>query len=224
MMIASVKTDLDNYAQQPRAAKRFRRCSSAYSGGFSLLELMIVVAIACVVMAIAVPTILNAVNSAKLRGQISSLSGIVQACRSQAVQLNATKQLLFAPSGGEWVAYVDDLPQKGLVSSATQMWLPGNLSKASQPTGTPTPLDSSIMWGDGLGTVPETLKTLCFNPRGIPCECPANPANYCQGITNSYAYYFTLKTQYGNLQWAAVGVSRAGRIKTYYWNGSAWSN
>jgi hypothetical protein len=80
------------------------------------------------------------------------------------------------------------------------------------------------MWGDGLGVTPDTTHDLCFNSRGIPCQCPSSPTAYCGGITNGYAFYFTLTSQPGGTRWAAVGVSPAGRIKTFFWDGSSWSD
>src|SRR6266568_2910602 len=97
--------------------------------------------------------------------------------------------------------------------------------QVAAPTGTnPFPLTKETLWGGTDTTLPDTTDSLCFNSRGIPCKsataagCP-DPGNYCTGITNGYAFYFTQGTQ-----WAAVGVSPAGRIKTFFWNGNAWAN
>ncbi|PSH03077.1 MAG: hypothetical protein CXZ00_14030 [Acidobacteria bacterium] len=58
-------------------------------------------AIAIVVTAFALPNFANMVTAARWRGEMSSLSGLFQACRSQAVQMNETRHLIFTTSGGE---------------------------------------------------------------------------------------------------------------------------
>jgi prepilin-type N-terminal cleavage/methylation domain-containing protein len=201
---------------------------AAPSRGFSLVELMLVAAIAVVLMAIAIPNFVNTLTLAKLRGGMSDLSGIFQSCRSQAIKLNSTKELLFTTSNGQWLIYVDDLASpQGLtpappLSPPPQVWLPAQFTKVTAPASSstnPAPLNASTMWGGSSTTPPDTSDNLCFNSRGIPCACPNTTPNYCAGITNGYAFYFTQGTQ-----WAALAVSPAGRIKTYFWNGSAWSN
>jgi len=196
------------------------------NGGFSLLELMTVVSIALVTMAIASPIMINAISSGKVRGKMTEFSGLVQACRSQAVQLNQTKHMKLKQSGTAWVAFVDD-PGSTLTTptmTMAQAWLPRNMQKVAPPTSTPTPLNSTIMWGDAGGVTPLSDDKLCFNSRGIPCSCPLTPSAACAGITNGYAYYFTLTSQPGGTRWAALGISPAGRIKTFFWDGGAWTN
>jgi hypothetical protein len=101
--------------------------------------------------------------------------------------------------------------------------MPANFAKVAAPSAVPTPLNSTSMWGDSLHTVPDTLDNICFNSQGIPCQCTTPPA-YCAGITNGYAYYFTVTTNPGGTRWGAVGVSPGGRIKTFFWDGAAWTD
>jgi Tfp pilus assembly protein FimT len=205
---------------------RHTRRTRAAECGFSLVELMAVVSIAIITMAIATPIMINALSSYKVRGQMTDLSGLVQMCRSEAVKQNQTRHLIFTTSGTKTLSYVDT-PGSTLTmptSTMPQVWLPRQMQKVSAPTSSPTPLNSSSMWGDGLGTAPNTTDDVCFNSRGIPCSCPSTPTATCSGITNGYAFYFTLTSQPGGTRWAAVGVSPAGRIKTFFWDGGAWTN
>jgi prepilin-type N-terminal cleavage/methylation domain-containing protein len=221
-----------NFPTEFGQRSRPRRRKSAASRGFSLVELVMVIAVALIAMAIAMPIMLNSVNAARVRNQMSDVSGIVQACRSRAVHENATQHLIIstdAPSG-ETVLYVDNSsdPPPALTTTVPQVWMPRNLLRMqTPPTVTPTPLDSTIMWGDGLGVTPASTDDLCFNSRGIPCQCPTGltaKTAYCGGITNGYAYYFTLTSQPGGTRWAAIGISPAGRIKTFFWDGYKWSD
>jgi prepilin-type N-terminal cleavage/methylation domain-containing protein len=218
-------------AGTPEFARRIPVRRRKSSSGFSLIETMMVVAIALVAMAMAVPSVINTVNTSKLRGQMSDLSAIVQICRSQAVQMNETKHLIFTTSGSQTLGYVDK-PGSTLTMPTTTMpqtWLPASMANVAAPTTTPTPLNSTTMWGDGSGTVPITPSIgvnggMDFNSSGIPCGPVSSTTAYCAGISNGYAFYFTLTSNPGGTRWAAVGISPAGRVKTFFWNGGAWSD
>jgi len=212
-----------DYSGMERADRRFAPASSR---GFTLLELIFVVAIAMILAAVALPNFLTSTGVAHLRGGLGSLSGLINNCRSQAIKDNSPKRLKFTNAGtGRWVAYVDDvvLPStSGLTSTMSQVWFPVELVKVPAPTGTsPAPMTAGAMWGGTSTTLPDTVDDICFNSRGVPCQCPASNTSVCTAITNGYAYYFNYKTP---SQWGAVGVSPAGRIKTYLWSGTAWGN
>ena len=208
--------------QQPKQAKLIGPRTAASAGGFSLLELMLVIAIALVLMAIALPQLGTSLTYTKWRGAMSDLSGVFQSCRSQAIKNNASQQLDFTLNNGLVVAYIDVPGSTGGLAGKNQVWMFSQFSKVPAPPTTstnPAPLTAGTMWGGSSTTPPETTLNICFNSRGIPCTCPDTATAYCPGITRGYAFYFTQGTQ-----WAAVGVSPAGRIKTYFWNGSAWAN
>jgi prepilin-type N-terminal cleavage/methylation domain-containing protein len=212
----------------PRPASETRankRATGATQRGFSMVEVMLVAAIAVILAAIAVPKMTTSLTLTKWRGQINDLSGVFQSCRSLAIKNNNTQQLNIATSDGRVVAYID-VP--GALESTpegkTQVWMFSGFSHAATPLDTdtnPVPLTAGLMWG-GSSTLPPVSGPevkVCFNSRGIPCTCPSTPNAYCTSITNGYAFYFT---QDG--QWAALGISPAGRIKTYFWDGGAWAN
>ena len=58
--------------------------------GFSLIELSVVVFIGLVVTVMAMPNMLTVIANTRLRGNISTLSGIYQNCRMMAVKNNRT--------------------------------------------------------------------------------------------------------------------------------------
>lgn len=212
------------WMQRRRQARGANPAGTATSRGFSLIELIVVCAIGVVLVAIAVPNMLSSLTFTKWRGEMNDLSGIFQSCRSQAIKGNATQELDFTTVNGLVAAYIDVPPASNsvLTSGKAQVWMFSQFSLAAVPTGTnPPPLTAGTMWGGSSTTPPYSGPNvrICFNSRGIPCTCPSSATAYCSGITNGYAFYFNQGTQ-----WSAVGVSPAGRIKTYFWDGGAWNN
>jgi Tfp pilus assembly protein FimT len=189
-------------------------------GGFSLLELTMVLAMAMVASAIAVPTMITVMAKSYLRRGMGEISGLFQNGRSQAVRQNTLTRIRFQLSGNNWIAYVDDgVSPHGLTATTSQVWLPRRFSKVAAPTGTnPTPLDAATC---GASITPETTEDTYFTQLGIPCKYSGGS---CSNNT-AFVYYFTYAGSMNlSTSWAAMCVSPAGRMKPWYWNGGAWAN
>ena len=181
--------------------------------GFSLVELVIVVAITLVVAAVAIPRIMGSIYNIRLRSGISSLSGLIQTGRMWSVKQNRSYQVHFTTAGTSALAYVDLNADNNPQSTEPQVQLGGTIVKSSTLSGGPTALDATILgWTPTGGTADPA-----FNPRGIPCaaggSCPAG-----------LVYYFTDNRPTGINGWAAVSISPAGRVKTWIWTGSTWGD
>src|ERR1700722_19225639 len=87
--------------------------SRSRAGGFSLVELMIVVVISLVVAGIAVPKFLTLIYNARLQGAGSDLSGLLQRARIRAVQDDTYYSTYMITSGSIREAYVDLLRNGG---------------------------------------------------------------------------------------------------------------
>ena len=191
------------------------------AGGFSMVELLVVVAIVISVTAISLPTLTNLVATGHLRGGMNDLSGLFQNARSMAVRQNMISRVRFQLTNGEWVAYVDNgASPAGLTSSAPQLWLPRQFSKVSPPSGgTPTPLDNATCGTNSLSTL-DTIDDTYFSRLGVPCQYSSGTCSAGQG----FAYYFNYAASLGGTRWTALCVSPAGRMKAWYWTGSSWTN
>src|SRR5438128_1379631 len=84
------------------------------SAGFSLIEMMLVVAIMIIMAGIAMPPLLAAIAHAKLRGSSSSLSGLIQRSRMQAVKRNKTVTVHFVTIANVPFAVVKDVGDTSL--------------------------------------------------------------------------------------------------------------
>src|SRR5262245_21923784 len=65
--------------------------TEGYRDGFTLFELLILIAVALIVTAIGLPIMSNVVANQKLRASMTSISGVLQSTRMVAVHENKTK-------------------------------------------------------------------------------------------------------------------------------------
>ena len=185
--------------------------------GFSLLEVLIVVAVAMVVTATAVPGMTTAIANAKLRASMTSLSGLLQNTRMVAVQQSKTKTAHF--SGGtttRLIGFIKDAADTSAVATKdAQVEMEAPITRLTTPSGPGAPTAISTT---ALGFTPQTGDS-SFNSRGLPCA-------YSSGTCTNYGfiYYFKDSRITGSGGWAAISVSPAGRIKRWFHNGSIWTD
>ena len=68
--------------------------------GFSLIEITVVIAISLIVGMIAIPNMVTVISNARLHAGVTSMSGLLQSCRMEAVKRNQTLTAHFARSMG----------------------------------------------------------------------------------------------------------------------------
>jgi prepilin-type N-terminal cleavage/methylation domain-containing protein len=190
------------------------------AGGFSLLELMIVVAISMILAAIAVPMFLTASYNIRLKSAASNLSGFLQRARIQAARQNAIYPIRYRNIAGAEEVYVDlngnqawDPQEPVLAFSPSVTPAPGAPNGAG---GTPTPY---VLVGDTAGVTYDNATTLGYSSRGLPC---AWAPGVCVTPAAGYFVYYLRDQRPASVGWAAVVVTRGGRTKAVTWNGAAW--
>lgn len=206
-----------NYASRPKPAP---------SAGFSLIELLVVVAVVLIVSAFAIPTLTTTMDSIRVRGALGSASNIVQRCRIQAIKRNLYQRLHFSTVGNQVVLFVTDgtngaASPKAAGTVASQVWFQNEFSIPGVPTGAGAPkqLTSTQMWGTA-GVNLNVNTDPYFNSRGLPCLPGAGTACVPNG---GFVYYYRYQSA-GRTKWSATSISPAGRIESWIWNGSAWGN
>lgn len=180
------------------------------SRGFSMVELMVVVAIVLLIAVVAVPNVMNTINNIRLRSMVGTVSGVMQNGRMLAIKANRQYTVRYAMLGSSSVVFVDVDGSGTPEASEPQAQLGGTIIQVAAPVGT-TPLDSTT-----LGFPPQT-GNLTFNPRGLPCTAPTN----C-GV--GFVVYFSDQRTVGGSGSAAVSVSPAGRVKSWLWAGNKWGD
>ena len=191
----------------------FRKRNSA---GFSLMEISLVVAIGLIVTTVALPNFITVLATARLHGNITSLSGVLQNCRMTAVKQNMIMTTRFTVVSNGIVAYVKPASDSsGISPRDPQVGLEDPINQLTAPSGPDAPpaISTAI-----FGFTPQTGNP-SFNTRGLPC---AYSGGSCSN--QGFVYYFKDTRQGGSSGWAAVSISPAGRIKKWFWNGSVWGD
>src|SRR5712692_4201465 len=188
--------------------------------GFSMIEVIVVTGISMIITMTAVPNMTSAIGSLRLRSSMTSLAGVLQKCRMLAVKQNQTMSTHFAvttygASNGV-IAYVKKASDPNPISTTdSQVQLEQPVTQVTTPSGTgaPTTVPTST-----LGFTPQTSDP-SFSTTGLPC---AYSGGNC--VNGGFIYYFHDTRSSGQTGWAAISLSPAGRLKKWYWNGSAWTD
>jgi len=180
--------------------------------GFTLLELMLVVAVIVILAAATVPRLMNTVNDISLRYAASDLSGLLQTARMQAVRRNTFYTVQSAVIGGGQTSYFIDIPKSGIYAAGDPV-LPLNPSiTVCQGALCGAPNGAAFLAGLNFAVNPG-IEAPSFNARGLPCfaaaaACPQTPG---QG----FVIFMSKPNNTGNVPWTAVVINPSGRIQLW---------
>jgi len=201
--------------------KKGNRRSGASAGGFSLPELCVVILIALIIAAIAIPNAIQTWYNMQLRSTASEVADLMQRTRMMAAKNNATYSIRYNVLNGVQRIFIDLNNNGTLDAGEPYIDLGRQITAAagapSGGSGLPTPY---VLVGDTTsGTPCDNTCVLAFSPRGLPCNYTSPPT--CSTPSASYfVYYFTDSRPNG---WTAVYVTKAGRSKSLLWNGTSWN-
>lgn len=185
--------------------------------GFSLLEMMVVVAIMMVIAAFSVPALMNMVSDVNLRYSATNLSGLLQTARIQAVRRNAFYGVQPVTLPGGDLGYFVNL-QGTTFASGDPIAPLGTQLQVFQGTGSGAPNEAAFVASLGFAVAAGTVVP-SFNARGLPCSptiintCPQNGA---QGFVLFLKRIGTL----GGIRWGSVVVTPSGRLQTWSCDGA----
>ncbi len=211
--------------------------------GFSLLELMMVVAIMLVVAAYAIPIWTTAIRTSRIRGAETAYAGLLQMARTRAVNDDRYYSVYIktATATTPQMAYVDIYPQNINGTSGngpTGNYVAGppsdpmvTLSPEAVPQTAGSAPNTNNLYTSFCSTCMSTNPAIILNtppawgPDGLPCA-PTTSAGgtglVCNSAGGPIAYVAFFQSASNN-EWDAVTISPAGRIKTWYYTGAAWS-
>jgi type IV fimbrial biogenesis protein FimT len=210
---------LYQYADVRTMQRRTMRHRTAPKGreGFSLIEMMIVVAVLMILAAVFSPLISNAVSGIKLRYSATGLSGLIQKARIEAARKNTFYSVEQTTLSAGVVAYYVDLGKNNTFAAGDPL-VAINQVNVHSGTGAGAPSESTFATSlnfalDSSGVLPK------FNARGLPClpaggTCPQIPG---QG----FIYFLSRNTGLGT-SWASVVVTPSGRVQVWSYDGTNW--
>ena len=206
----------------PRAVSDIRRQT-----GFSLIELLAVVAIVIVVAAMAFVNIGTAARAIRLNGAAGDYANLLQNARIRAIKDDKFYTVRTDASVNPPIAFLD-INGSGTYDAALREPM-----MAFRSGTTPAPFSS----GPGLANLksqflpPSTtgqasLATMAagpsFGPRGLPCTPTGGTCPYMDPITLIPTSFVTF-VQGANGGWAAITVTPAGRIREWTYNSGSGS-
>jgi type IV fimbrial biogenesis protein FimT len=187
--------------------------------GFSLIELLVVVALIMVLAAIFTPLSSNAISMIKLRYSAHDLSGLIQKARIEAARKNTFYSIEQTTLSGGVVAYYVDLGKNNTFGSGDPLLEMESQVNVHLGTGSGAPAETAFTTGLSFalassGALPS------FNARGLPClpaggTCPQTPG---QGFI-----YFLSRNGALGTSWASVVVTPSGRVQSWSYDGDNWT-
>lgn len=192
-----------------------------HANGFSLVELVAVVAIILIVMAFAMPNLLTAISNVRLQGSASDIASLIQQIRMRAVRDNHFQVGACQPANSCSLFWLDVNRDGVPNASEPQLQLPTGMTVVPDGSGNPAMALAALGFTPAASSPPPS-----FNASGIPCSLNnTNPtlATVCSSVPPPGFVFFLRGQRYSaSAGWAAISVSPAGRTRAWIWNGTSW--
>jgi len=196
--------------------------------GFSLIELIMVVAIGLVVAAMAVPSLSRGIATIRMRESLGGAASLLQRTRIEAVKSNRIRAARYQVVQNTPMVWVDTNGDNTIQSTEPQVQMAREVEVQFSPNVPPTSFPSSTLLGYNQTASP-TPFNVGFNQRGLPCTpntstglpslCDLCTITTTAGSNNGFLYYFKMTSYFGD-RWGAITVTPAGRIRVWMLTGS----
>ena len=185
----------------------FRRKCPTRIAGYSLVEMMMTLAIGLVLVSIALPTMIGAIQGYRLNSAAQQIGTLIELTRYTAIRRNTVITLQMKPFRGSTVFFIDLVGDGQPTASDPMVALPNDMQLA--PGNAP---DSS---STNVGTTQDFAGQITFDYRGT-VAFPVGPLT---------PYFLTLgyvnQAQYGS---RAITVMPMGQTKLWRaLDGSTWT-
>ena len=178
--------------------------------GFTLAEMIIVLAIILVVGGMAIPNLTRAIDASRIKGSAQVLAAAYQDARIRATQKDTSYQVLISPPTISPAQICIDLDGDGTCSAGDPVTTFPPQVRVSN-LGVPVPLDSTQLHFPAI-TTEQPGASLTWNAVGLPCQ-RTSPITPCTAV--GWIQHLQLLRANGDVMYAAVTVSPTGRVKTW---------
>jgi prepilin-type N-terminal cleavage/methylation domain-containing protein len=197
-----------------------RKCNR----GFSLIELLIVVAISMIAAAMALPLVSNAVNQIHLSSSATDYANLLQRARMRAVQDDTYYQIQTQTLSGDPIAYVDINKNGNYDTGEPMMVFASGVTDKAQSAG-PALANLKLLFLPS--TAQDSLQPTAipiFGPRGLPCKVSGSACPYLDAGGKPFSYLLFIQNTQNN-RWEAVTLNPAARIREWAYDtkSSTWS-
>ena len=199
--------------------------------GFSLIELLVVVAIIFIVAAFSIPTVMQGIAKLKVNAVAGAMYSALQQCRMQAVKNNRYCRV-YVPLNGQfnnvpvgasmqpyviWADPFETVPATYRVGDPMAQWAP---PQQFAPAAAPAIPNALLFPGGVPVTVVNSNAAVSFNPRGLPCNPVPGPC----ALGQTFTYYFSAPGTFGRVYYSAVSLTPSGRMRIWSWDGQMWES
>src|SRR5438132_2029066 len=224
-MITDGSLDSFNKARLTRHSMTPGNAARKCNLGFSLIELLIVVAISMIAAAMALPLVSNAVNQIHLSSSATDYANLLQRARMRAVQDDTYYQIQTQTLSGDPIAYVDINKNGSYDTGEPMMVFASGVTYKAQSAGPAlSNLKSQFLPSGSVaqGSLQSTMIPI-FGPRGLPCKVSRSACPYLDAGSPVSYLLFIQNTQ--NNRWEAVTLNPAARIREWAYDtkSSTWS-
>lgn len=216
-------------------AGKTERGLPAGQGGFSLLEVMIVVMVILILAAIAAPSLMRSIALYQLESSARQVSNLLLRTRSEAMQRNTRVCTAFINMGGERRYFMDlvsgdpepcddapagfDPTDPFMTTPITIAWFRNDTSLLPPLTGLPP--------GYAAGSIAAPANyRITFSPRGtVVLPGGVNVLGQAIWVEAAQSQAICLERRYGNdVYRILITVTPAGKVKLFRWlpNASSW--
>ena len=178
------------------------------AAGYSLVEMMVTLTVGLILVSVALPTMIGAIQSYRLNSASQQIANLVDLTRYTAIRRNAVTTMQMAVSNGNTVFFIDLNGNAKPDANEPMVVLPSDMQLANNQPLTPGP--SSI----GYTPTQNFTTQVTFDYRGTvnyPAGAPLAAYFLALGYTN--------QAQYGS---RAVTVTPMGQTKVWKTLGNTW--
>jgi prepilin-type N-terminal cleavage/methylation domain-containing protein len=182
--------------------------------GFSLVEMIVVLALILIIVAVSIPTITQTIYNYRLDAAGHAVASLLQQARIQAVKSNTPYYAQFNTATTPNMVYAN--ASTGAFTSGTDsdVTIANDISFLDPGTIDHKQLDDTLSSGNS-SAISNIGGLIGFNARGLPCTEQSSTPAICIQSGNAANYFEWFMQSKSNGGWEAVTVTPAGRIKAW---------